>query len=262
MANRLKGRPGYPADKPFRVTYHPDKMELPYRWKKPRKIFVCSMGDIFHEDVLAHDCFDYGIHTEGNNAVLLEIFETMNILKQHIFIVLTKRPENAKRFFAAHFGGDGYPASCRKIPKNLWLGVTAENQQAADERMPVLLDIPAAVRFVSVEPMLGKIDLSCYLESRQTGKSRISIGEGKMAGYAERYFYSNKLDWVICGGETGSKARPMYFRWAKNLKHQCVSAGIPFFFKQWGSHSPKPEEDNHAFIDAIRRIERFKQFPK
>ena len=194
-ANRLAGRYGYPP-KPyhFKVTLHPDRLEQPLKWRKPRRIFVCSMGDLFHEDVKRD--FIYDVYVAMKNA------------PQHIFLILTKRPAQMKHWVDT-VRPRSWPLS------NVWLGVTAENQARADERIPVLLSIPAAVRFVSIEPMLGPVDLGYTF-----APAYIEAG-GKPA-----------LDWVILGAETGPSRRAMLPRWARDVKEQCVAAGVPFFLKQ------------------------------
>jgi protein gp37 len=144
------------------------------------------MGDLFHKDVDA-------------NWIDL-ILGVVKDQPRHIYIFLTKRPKRM-----AHW----------RFPNNCWLGVTAENQKRADERIPVLLEIPAAVRFVSVEPMLERVKLSLRYHSHGIQGHR-------------------KLDWVICGGETGPGARPMKLEWARNLRNQCQNAEVPFFFKKVG----------------------------
>lgn len=228
MAKRLKGRFGYPADDPFRVTLHPDRLGDPYKWKKPRRIFICSMGDLFHEEINNPEPYiEFGEFYEGTYEHLEfvgEVLSTIADCSHHTFMVLTKRPQNIK--LAIQYtkeNGRYWPQTPKQIAPgftfnrsddylpNLWIGVTAENQEMADERIPILLDIPAAVRFVSVEPMLGPVDLENYLG----------------------------LDWVICGGESGPGARPMHPDWVRSLRDQCVEAGVPFFFKQWGEWSPK-----------------------
>lgn len=153
MATRLKGRYGYPEDEPFKVTLHPEKLKEPLKWKKPRRVFVCSMGDLFHEQV--------------PDEYIAKVWEVMSNASQHTFLVLTKRPQRMKDFLARLgwyiHDRDGYPMEAvldeggKYTLKNVWLGVTAENQQRADERIPILLQIPAAVRFVSIEPMLGPV---------------------------------------------------------------------------------------------------------
>jgi protein gp37 len=253
MANRLRGRCGYPADEPFKVTLHKDRLEEPLRWKKPRRVFVGSMGDLFHEDV--PDEFIY------------EIWDVMVQSKQHTFLVLTKRPDRMKSFiekvmcnrmgYALTFGGTPEGKKARKWAQkpvqNVWLGVTAENQRRADERIPILLQIPAAVRFVSVEPMLGPVDLTqidiggnVWINSL-TGDCKSYHPYGGMWKINES---KNKLDWVICGGETGPGARPMHPEWARSLRDQCQAAGTPFFFKQWGKYisiSQMPEDTYRAW---------------
>jgi protein gp37 len=236
MANRLRGRCGYPADEPFKVTLHKDRLEEPLRWKKPRRVFVCSMGDLFHEDV--------------PRWMRFEVMDIILQAKQHTFLILTKRPANMKEFFEWYYSKAGRTI---ETIKNLWLGVTAENQQRADERIPILLQIPAAVRFVSVEPMLGPVDLSL---SDGVDLS-MSVGTGLKPG---KSYLINSLDWVICGGETGPGARPMHPDWVRNLRNQCQEAGVPFFFKQWGEWFPRdqwewnPElvlpDDEYAFRDG------------
>jgi protein gp37 len=201
MATRLKGRYGYPEDEPFKVTLHPEKLKEPLKWKKPRRVFVCSMGDLFHEQV--------------PDEYIAKVWEVMNNASQHTFLVLTKRPQRMKDFLARLgwyiHDRDGYPMEAvldeggKYTLKNVWLGVTAENQQRADERIPILLQIPAAVRFVSIEPMLGPVVIP-----------------------------EEWPDWVICGGETGPGARPIHPDWVRSLRDQCQVAGTPFFFKSWG----------------------------
>lgn len=213
MANRLRGRYGYPADDPFKVTFHSDRLEQPAKWRKPRIIFVCSMGDLFHKKV--------------TDAQIDQIFKMMTHLMSgmahHTYIILTKRPERILTGHVEHFA---------KWP-NIWLGITCENQYAADERIPILLQIPAAVRFVSIEPMLSEINLEMALEKFQPLNPDLSKKPAP-------------VKWVIVGGESGPGARPMHPDWTRSIRDQCQVAGVPFFFKQWGSWSPdhKPDWDN------------------
>ena len=195
MATRLRGRCGYPAGAPFLVKVHPDRYNEPFGWRKSKKIFVCSMGDLFHEYVP----FPW----------INEVFSVIQRCAHHRFMVLTKRPERMRNYISKVLQVRGWPESDIPFP-NVWMGITAETQRRADERIPVLLEIPAARRFVSVEPMLGPVDLSQWL--------------GRSGG----------LDWVICGGETGPGARPVHPDWVRSLRDQCQIAGVPFFFKSWG----------------------------
>jgi len=203
MANRLKamGRPEYQdvvngnGRWTGRVTLVPERLEQPLRWRKPRTVFVCSMSDLFHPKVPMY----YHVN----------IWRAMADTPQHTYQILTKRPRAMRgrlEPLSQTFG----------VLPNVWLGVTAENQEAADERIPLLLQTPAAVRFVSAEPLLGPITL------------------GGAVDYYHGNAYKPTLDWVIVGGESGPGARPMHPDWARSLMDQCQSAGVAFFFKQWG----------------------------
>jgi protein gp37 len=189
---------------PFnQIEFHPDRLEVPLHWKQPRRIFVCSMGDLFHDGV----SLDW----------IEQIFEMIEKCPQHIFMILTKRPENADKL--------------KSLPSNVWLGVTAENQDQADRRIPILLQIPAAKRFVSVEPMLGPVWLSQNWQDYLVGwETQAEIDKN---GDPEPYqSQTEKLDWVICGPETGPDARHMNLDWARSLRDQCVTASVPFFYKR------------------------------
>ena len=219
MAQRLRGRFGYSADAPFKVTLHPDRLEEPFRWHKPRKVFVCSMGDLFHEQV--------------PDEYIAKVWEVMSNASQHTFIVLTKRPQRMKEFIERLgwyiHDREGNPTEAvldkggKYTLKNVWLGVTVENQEQADKRIPILLQIPAVVRFVSVEPMLGPVDIYKYLDIYDP--PTLSNPDG---------YNPDKvlLDWVICGSETGPNRRPANIEWVRRLRDQCVSSGVPFFLKQ------------------------------
>ena len=181
----------------FKVKVYPERLSIPFHWKKPRRIFACSMGDLFHSDVCG---FDLSI-----------IFNTMRRTPQHTYQVLTKRADLMKLWI------EGYENFAANFP-HVWLGVTAENQECADSRIPELLKTPAAVRFVSVEPMLERIDLWQYL-----GGDRNPIGPA---------YKGQGLDQVIIGCESGPKRRPMEWAWAIELVRQCRAAGVPVFVKQ------------------------------
>jgi protein gp37 len=181
------------------VVCHDDRMDIPLSWKKPRRVFVNSMSDLFHVDV------DF--------KFIRRVWRRMADANQHTFLILTKRPERMLEFTRWMAGDDDL--SIAEWPRNVWLGVSVEDQKAADERIPYLLKTPAAVRFLSCEPLLGSIRFA-----NVPGLNRIGNGPG--------------LDWVIAGGESGPGARPMHPEWAKSLKDQCQAANVPFFFKQWG----------------------------
>jgi protein gp37 len=208
MSKRLAGRFGYPKDDPFRVTFRPLKVYQPMDWKKPRTIFVCSMGDLFHKKV------DIGW--------IRGMVEVMLAADQHIYQVLTKRPQRMKECLDWLFDGRLLPA---KLPDHIWLGVTAENQKQADIRIPILLSIPAAIHGVSIEPMLGAIDLEDHLWTMEySGVSYMGI--------SEMIPTESNLSWIVCGAETGPGKRPMDLDWARSLRDQCQAAGVKFFFKR------------------------------
>lgn len=171
------------------------EIKKPFHWKKPRMIFVCSMGDLFHESV----------KDDWLNRIFSSVIE---ICPQHTFQILTKRPERMKEYLSWRWDGGRIPA------KNCWIGVTAENQEMADTRIPILLQIPAAKRFVSIEPMLMGIDILQYLP------------------HPHYYRYPSFIDWVIIGAESGPNRRPCSNDWVSSLVDQCENAKVPCFVKQ------------------------------
>jgi len=215
------------------IHIHPDRLEIPLHWKHPRRIFVCSMGDLFHKRV--------------EESFISAVFYIIQRCQQHTFMILTKRPDRMLEFLDkwthcdhAHpdyavglgagcdsgrpYGYGHYRVQNKQRPplSNLWLGVTAENQEMVDKRVSILLQIPAAKRFVSVEPMLGPVILQ---------ENWTLISDHDQRTYLESPG-SRCLSWVICGPETGSGARPMNLDWARSLRDQCVAAGVPFFYKR------------------------------
>ena len=204
------------------VRFNEEWLDQPLRWRKPRMIFVCAHGDLFHENV--------------PDEWLDRIWAVMALCPQHIFQVLTKRPDRAHRYLtdkstarsdgrgdavlqlAAHHGFDwstiimegfGWPL------RNVWMGVSAEDQPRLQERWWHLRRLPAALRWLSCEPLLGSLDFSALSDGPELG-----------------------LDWVVVGGESGPGARPMHPEWARSIRDQCAAAGVPFFFKQWGEWAP------------------------
>jgi protein gp37 len=165
------------------------------------------MTDLFHESI----CESY----------LVNFWTQMCFHPLHTFLILTKRPKRMKSFL------DGYYEDPQMPAPFIWLGVTVCNQTEADAKIPILLQTPAAKRFVSVEPMLGPVDLHPYLPG---GCDCEACTYGRGCGH--------KPDWVIAGGETGPGARPMHPDWVRSLRDQCVEAGVPFFFKSWGEWGP------------------------
>lgn len=185
----------------------PEALEEPLRWKTPARVFVNSMSDLFHEDVPI--------------KFISRVWLTMQLAPQHTFQILTKRPERMLAYMRefGHYEGKPLP--------NVWLGVSAENQETADERIPLLLQTPAAVRFVSAEPLLGPVSFR-WAHWEPFNRDRVI---NHLDGL-------RRLDWVIAGGESGPGARPMHPEWARSIRDQCQAADVPFFFKQWGEWTP------------------------
>jgi protein gp37 len=179
-------------------------LELPTTWKKPRRVFVNSMSDLFHENV--------------PDRFIAQVFDAMQMNPRHTFMVLTKRPERMAKLVKAMSGSD-YP-----IAANVWLGVSVEDQRAADERIPLLLQTPASIRFLSCEPLLGPVAVARWFTEVE---------------YNDHIRGGSPLHWVIAGGESGPGARTMHPDWARSLRDQCQAAGVPFFFKQWGMWQPR-----------------------
>lgn len=184
----------------------------PFKWKKAERIFVCSWSDFFHADILRAD---------RHLAI-----KVMRDAPQHIYMLLTKRPENILPMLAG-------TAWAERIPGNVWVGVTAENQETANKRIPILLQVPAEVRFISCEPLLGPI----------------SLLEAILSGHG--YSRDTGFHWVICGGESGTAARPTNPIWFLNLRDECIGAGTPFFFKQWGEWHPDGSGVNKRYGAAV-----------
>lgn len=222
------------------VRCHADVLDQPLRWRRPRRIFVNSMSDLFHPDV--------------PDEFVDEVFAVMALAKQHVFQVLTKRPERMRAHpIFSHsgrclwvgirqaaerlFGID--PGPVGKTLPNVWLGVSVEDQAAADERIPLLLDTPAAVRWISAEPLIGPVRLDRIMRASQYDDW--TYCDNALDGFRATKCggtYGSHLDWVVVGGESGPKARPMHPDWVRSIRDQCAEAGVPFLFKQWGEWFP------------------------
>ncbi|MGZ9072861.1 MAG: DUF5131 family protein [Rhodoplanes sp.] len=189
FSERFRGVPGHPFEPGFDLTLRPERLVQPPKWKRPRMIFVNSMSDLFHKDI--------------PEAYISAVFETMESADWHIYQVLTKRSSLLQKFINSRY-------KSRAAPAHMWFGVSVEHQQATS-RIAHLQKANAAVRFLSIEPLIGPV-------------GRIDL---------------KGIHWVIVGGESGPGARPMDPRWVIHIRNQCLAAGVPFFFKQWGGRSPK-----------------------
>jgi protein gp37 len=230
------------------VRFNEEWLDQPLRWKRPRMIFVCAHADLFHEKV--------------PDEWIDRIFAVMALCPQHKFQVLTKRADRMRNYFLSQakvreqeigqaiidIANDRWlkdPLAGFGLPlPNIWLGVSVEDQQRADERIPDLLATPAAVRWLSCEPLLGPVNLN-EVPAEAGGNARPLFGP--LSGYCARHHPKRdcgcpqqqaKLDWVVAGGESGADARPMHPDWARSLRDQCAAAGVPFLFKQWGEWLP------------------------
>jgi protein gp37 len=241
MQGRAFDKPGIGGRIP--VQLHRERLMQALRWRRPRRIFMPSLGDLFHADV-PYD-------------LLVDAFAVMAITPRHTYQITTKRPARMR----ALLSDEGFWANValaitglavvEQVPDavdwmhrqdhglwyplpNTWLGVSVETQQWADIRIPALLGTPAAVRWLSCEPLLGPVDLSRWVLGATV--------DGVPAPAISRlinWISGTSLDWVVAGGESGPGARPMHPEWARSLRDRCQVAGVPFFFKQWGEHAPR-----------------------
>jgi protein gp37 len=256
FAERWRGTKGHHFENGFDVTLRPERLTLPLRWKKPRRVFVNSMSDLFHKDV--------------PDEYIARVWAVMAQTPQHTYQVLTKRHGRmrsllADRHFAVAVRSQMYAIDrdatlsideVWPLP-NVWLGVSVEDQQRADLRIPALIETPAAVRFLSCEPLLGPVDLDGPVDHVGhrpkltywlTGRPDFGPGETTRTGLVMRKFVVGpRIDWVIVGGESGHGARPMHPQWARVIRDQCVTVGVPFFFKQWGEYASATVEDDPHF---------------
>jgi protein gp37 len=214
----------YSATSPAETLIDEEVLLRPFSWKRPRKIFVCSMTDLFGDWV--------------SDELIDRVFAVIAANPRHTFQVLTKRAERMAHYMARQ---PRRPVEHLDWPlQNACLGVTVEDQERADERVRWLLETRSAVRFLSCEPQLGPIDLTKLPAPRALQRSiNGGLCYDALKLNDDRYFQAERrVDWVIVGGESGTGARPMHPQWARSLRDQCVDAGVPFFFKQWGEYVP------------------------
>ncbi len=223
----------YLAPSPDRapILFHEDRLEQPFHWKKPRCVFVNSVSDLFHEDV--------------PYVWIEKILAVIALNPKHLFLALTKRPERMLAFMefsmrerfvnleAKESWPDKYNGAFPWPLPNLWLGTSVENQHFADERLPILREVPAVVRWASVEPLLGPINFTQHFERHDSNGRNVT---GLLGLWDESD--TTSLDWAVFGGESGAGARPMHPAWLYRGLSAADHAGIPVFFKQWGNARP------------------------
>jgi protein gp37 len=189
FSERFRGVAGHPFFSGFDLTPRPERLEQPFRWRRPRRIFVNSMSDLFHKSI--------------PREFLDRVFDTMERADWHTYQVLTKRSSLMRDYLRERYGK-------ASGPRHMWFGVSVEDSTKLS-RIKHLSAAPAAVRFLSIEPLIGP------------------VGALDLA----------RIDWVIVGGESGPRARPMEADWVRDIRRQCHRAGVAFFFKQWGGPRPK-----------------------
>lgn len=291
MAARFSG-PGAPYEGLARMTEHgprwtgkvkpvPEKLMEPLQWRKPARIFVNSMSDLFHEDV--------------PEEYVDQVFGVMAMTPHHTYQVLTKRPERMAMYLdhpadvlisrfvtaAVQIVTGGIELQRRPISwplPNVWLGTSVENQACADRRIPHLLNCPAAIHFLSCEPLLGPINLGtlAWVSLRVPVRGDWPFGHnisadagvhpalvnahgavsavvpgGPLGIKPAEIEWCRKIDWVITGGESGPGARPMHPDWVRSLRDQCQAADVPFFFKQWGMWRPPTPIERRFWYDFV-----------
>ena len=192
IAERFRGVAGHPFERGFDLVARPERLDQPLSWRMPRRVFVASMSDLFHKRL--------------PTGFVDLVFDTMERADWHVFQVLTKRSSLMRDYLLERYGRRSHRA-----PRHIWCGVSVEDRQAI-QRVRHLRDSPAAVRFLSIEPLLGPV--ADVLD---------------LAG----------IHWAIVGGESGPRARPMDAAWARDVRDACAAARVPFFFKQWGGRTPK-----------------------
>jgi protein gp37 len=205
FSERFRGTRGHPFAHGFDLTLRPERLEQPLRWRSPRMIFVNSMSDLFHKDI--------------PDGFIASVCDTMERANWHTFQVLTKRSSLMRDFLRRRYGD-------RSGPVHMWFGVSIEDS-GKKSRIQHLRDAPAGVRFLSIEPLLGRM-------------GRLNLRD---------------IDWVIVGGESGPGARPIKVEWVREIRDQCNESGVAFFFKQWGGLRPKSggrELDGQEYSDFPR----------
>lgn len=240
-----------------KVRFNEAALTQPLRWTRPRRIFVNSTSDMFHESV--------------PDEWIDKLFAVMALCPQHTFQVLTKRPDRAAKYLG-HSGtcipvgirqtaallGQKDPGPLPIALPNVWLGTSISDQASADLRIPHLLATPAAIRFISAEPLLGPVDLTRWMGVQHSRDNNLSDPETRaaietMIRVARAKFRAEHgnhgIDWAIVGGESGPGARPMHHDWARSLRNQCVAAGVSYFHKQngeWAPYDQITDEDGEA----------------
>ena len=247
------------------VQLHPDRLDQPLRWTKAHRIFVNSMSDLFHEDV--------------PDEFIDRVFAVMLCSPRHTFQILTKRPQRMLDYMMTDngFGRAGfiwnaaYKVKGIYVPKgkmpppfpypHVHLGVSVEDQATADERIPILLQTPAAVRFVSAEPLLGPVDIKPYIGTHFCGSPCSDYIDGHRCDCMNDIPLPS-LDWVIAGGESGPGARACDVAWIRSIVQQCKAAGVPIFVKQLGSSHRCSHDSKGGCWECMPNDLKVREYPR
>lgn len=231
FANRMKFNPNPLVREKykngFKPTVHHNLFNEPATWRKPSRVFVTSMGDLFDPAVSFSD--------------LHRLFKVMQIYGAHKYIILTKQPKRMKDFVHEFISANGLDA----MPDNIWMGVSASNQQETDDRLRILIKTPVRVKIISLEPLTGPVSL---FEPVPVWKNKIM-----QFLFPKEIYFIHHLSWVILGGMTGHNAKPMHPHWVTRIRNQCLYHGVPLFFKSWGAYYTK-------WVDTIQGKVVFRYF--
>lgn len=237
-----------------RIVASDSMWKQPLKWNRQaeaegvrKRVFCASLADVFEgPESMPEEAWPAVVEAR---ARLFELIEDTPSLD---WLLLTKRPENVVPMYVAPEYGSlpeelGYVGRV-SLPDNVWIGTTVDNQEYADKRIPELLKIPAKVRFLSVEPLLGPVDLQNHFGI--CDDCDVLLYEHRHDGeFVSTYHYAPGIHWVIAGGESGPKARPMHPDWVRSLRDQCIDAGVPFFFKQWGEWALHCDQNSSCDLD-------------
>lgn len=226
---------------------YPAALEIPYRWKKSRTVFVDSMSDLFHKNIP----FEF----------ILQCFDIFNNTSQHTYLILTKRPERAvefqlwmKKMGHAYYDQRGEPTPC---PPNVWMGTSCNDQKSAQEMIPYLLELDCSIRFLSYEPATGPVNLR-WINADPDGHGHpkfcmINALTGDHTDMGRPCPDVKKLDWVIAGGESGHGSEPAHPEWFRQVRDDCKATGTPFFFKQFGNWHPVETPPELPFTNDVKK---------
>lgn len=218
------------------ITCHEDRVNIPLHWREPRCVFTCSMSDLFQDDV--------------PDVFILRCLMNMAVMPQHLFLILTKRPERMAELLNKRHVAEMFLSLDLTWPlPNVWGGTSVENQTWVDRRIPALLAAPFILHFISAEPLLREIDVSRHLNpfGHLDRVYREQVNRGMLNPDQVDSLRQPTVKWVIVGGESGPGHRPMVIPWVAKIRSHCSSMAVPMFLKQWGG----PRPGGQALLDGV-----------